>query len=331
MPTALLAVSLALVASLTIGGWWTSLRNEQALRREAALRSAAETHKRHAEASSVECVGSCTPATCASPINSTRTVICAARQLLLSHAPPPGGEDLREFAWHFLDRRTQPEMATLRAHAGGVRLAVMSGDGAYLLTAGHDGEAKLWDTAASQVLLTLPLSDVRVGAFSHDGGRFAVADGEAAYVYAVADLAHPQRLPHAAGEPTALAFSAPRVSLEEELLCLGGRSGRIALWRTSDVSPLLASSAGDQPITGVAFLPNDDLLIAAGKRITLSPTADRAAARTWLEADADIGCIAASRGAGQVAVGLADGRTLLRARLHQRSTSSFATQRRLAP
>ncbi|QDT73293.1 WD40 repeat domain-containing serine/threonine protein kinase [Lacipirellula limnantheis] len=314
LPTALLAVSLALVASLTIGGWWTSLRNEQALRREAALRSAAETHKRHAEASSVEA----RRLLYASDMRVAHQLyqngnLRAARQLLLSHAPPPGGEDLREFAWHFLDRRTQPEMATLRAHAGGVRLAVMSGDGAYLLTAGHDGEAKLWNTADRQVLLTLPLSDVRVGAFSLDNGRFAVADGEAAYVYAVADLEHPQRLPHAAGEPTALAFSAPRVSPQEELLCLGGRSGRVALWRTSDGRPLLETSAGDQPITGVAFLPNDDLLIAAGKRITLSPTADRAASRTWLEADADIGCIAASRGAGQVAVGLADGRTLLRA------------------
>lgn len=313
LPTALMAVTLALVASLTAGGWWTSLRNEQALRREATLRSASETHKRQAEASSLEA----RRLLYASDMRVAHQLyqngnLRAARQLLQSHAPPPGGEDLREFAWHFLDRRTQPEMTTLRAHAGGVRLAVISGDGSYLLTAGHDGEAKLWDTADRQVLLTLPLNDVRVGAFSLDSGRFAVADGEAAYVYAVADLEHPQRLPHAAGEPTALSFSAPRVSLEEELLSLGSGSGRVALWRTSDGNPLLTASAGDQPITGVAFLPNDDLLIAAGSRITTSPSADRSALQTWLEADAGVCCMAVAAREGQVAVGLADGRTLIR-------------------
>ena len=95
-------------------------------------------------------------------------------ELLESHRPHSGGEDLRGFEWYYLWRLSHRFSSTLR-HNSVVYSVAFSPDGKRLATGSSDRTVKLWDAATGQETLTLKgHSDSVVSvAFSPDGKRLA--------------------------------------------------------------------------------------------------------------------------------------------------------------
>jgi serine/threonine protein kinase len=314
LQSALLAVSVASIVSLSGGGWWASVRSTQALHRESVLRSEAEASKLEAVASSAQTkrllYASDMRVAYQLYLNGN---LKASQELLHSHIPGPGDEDLREFSWNYINYRTQPELTTFRGHPEGLRTAVISGDGTHLITVGNDGQAKLWNVASREVLLATSPSSVDVTAFSNDGLRFAVADSNTAFIYSLDDLEHPRKFLHKVGQPASLAFSEPQVSLEEEMLAISGASKRVELWRVSDTRACLTSMQIEDAVSAVAFSSHGELAIAHGKSVGSYRTSGDFGLVSSLETDAEIRCIEYSNArCGKIAIGLSDGRTLVR-------------------
>jgi WD40 repeat protein/tetratricopeptide (TPR) repeat protein/tRNA A-37 threonylcarbamoyl transferase component Bud32 len=101
-----------------------------------------------------------------------------------------GGEDLRNFEWHYWWRASHSELHTIPAHTGvsGVTSVVndvaFSPDGRRLASCGgyKPGEVKVWDTVTGEVVLTLRghADSVEGVAFSPDGRRLASSGGKLA-------------------------------------------------------------------------------------------------------------------------------------------------------
>src|SRR5215813_6458403 len=93
-------------------------------------------------------------------------------ELLNSHLPQSGGEDLRGFEWYYLWRLSHRCLSILR-HNGFVLSVAFSPDGKRLATGSWDRTVKLWDAGAGQELLTLKGHSEAVlsVAFSPDGKR----------------------------------------------------------------------------------------------------------------------------------------------------------------
>src|SRR5262249_58774041 len=75
-------------------------------------------------------------------------------ELLESHRPHSGEEDLRGFEWYYLWRISHSFSITLR-HNDAVWSVAFSPDGKRLATGSNDHTVKLWDAVVGQELLTL--------------------------------------------------------------------------------------------------------------------------------------------------------------------------------
>src|SRR5262245_18955741 len=95
-------------------------------------------------------------------------------ELLKSHRPQSGGEDLRGFEWYYLWRLSHRFLSILRLN-GTVLSVAFSPDWNRLATGNDDHTVKLWDAATGQELLTLKghSDGVYSMAFSPDGKRLA--------------------------------------------------------------------------------------------------------------------------------------------------------------
>ena len=107
-----------------------------------------------------------------------RNNIPQVQQLLARHVPWQGEEDLRGFAWHFLDHLGHAELRTLRGHDGDVYTALYSPDGKTLATCGQDGTIRLWDPTSARPLATITghAKEVNCLTFAPDGGTLVSAD-----------------------------------------------------------------------------------------------------------------------------------------------------------
>ena len=84
--------------------------------------------------------------------------------------------DLRGFEWGYLKRQAHRELMTLRHEAGEVYCARFSPNGQWLLTAGQDGTARVWDAQKGSVHHVLRHSgEVNWADFAPDGRSVATA------------------------------------------------------------------------------------------------------------------------------------------------------------
>ncbi|QDT71738.1 WD40 repeat domain-containing serine/threonine-protein kinase [Lacipirellula limnantheis] len=319
LPAALMAVSLALFVVLAGGGWWTSLRNEQALRRESALRSQAEAKESEAAASSAEA----RRLLYASDLRAAQQMcesgqLKAARELLRTHAPHPGQTDLREFAWHYLWRLTTPAILTFRGHQSGVRFASLSANGKLLVTVSHDGAAKLWNADSQQTLQSFDDFRVRVAAFSPDGSCLAVAaDDGMISVYDTTNLRELHRFHGAADDLTTLAFSqyylsAVHEEAAEARLAGGHESGAVSVWSADTGNLIRVISTGDTPVTGITFTEDCETLLTAADEVERWNVATGERLEVWSEEGATVTAFAKSVDNERGAACYSNGRIVIR-------------------
>jgi WD40 repeat protein/serine/threonine protein kinase len=206
------AVTLALVAGLSVSTWQTVVarkaqretevaRNgEQQQRLEAqSARKVAETERERAKQEAA----SRRVQLYAAEVNLAGETLAEddfnrARELLARQIPAPGEtNDLRGFEWRYLWQQSQSaELTTLGQHEAGVHGVRFSPDGTLLASSEINGTVKLWDNRTRKFIATLRDTTIRpmdgndlatkALAFSPDGGRLAVGVGRDIVLWEVA-------------------------------------------------------------------------------------------------------------------------------------------------
>jgi WD40 repeat protein len=174
-------------------------------------------------------------------------------ELLASHRPHPGDEDLRGFEWYYLWRLSHRFLSILR-HNDAVQSVAFSPDGKRLATGSWDRTVKLWDAATGQELLTLKgdLGWVNSVAFSTDGKRLATGSSDG--TVRLWDASTGQKLLTIIGhsnQVNSVAFSA-----DGKRLAIGGNDPTVKLWDAATGRELLALIGHSAWVTSVAFSPD---------------------------------------------------------------------------
>ncbi|MDZ4779140.1 MAG: protein kinase [Planctomycetia bacterium] len=114
--------------------------------------------------------------------NAVTTDLAAAERMLEDSERCP--VRLRDFAWGHLQQLCQRDRLTLRGHVGEVFQIACSIDGRTLLSCGHDGSVRLWDTTNGEELHRFRghIGPVRTVAFSPTDPTLAVSGGDDGYV-----------------------------------------------------------------------------------------------------------------------------------------------------
>jgi WD40 repeat protein/serine/threonine protein kinase len=91
-----------------------------------------------------------------------------------------GGQDFRNWEWHYLRRLRQRNLLDLSGHSAQVQSVAFSPDGQRVASAGVDRTIKIWNTRTGQETLAIeahagPITSV---AYSPDGQRLASASGD---------------------------------------------------------------------------------------------------------------------------------------------------------
>lgn len=100
--------------------------------------------------------------------------ISRMRELIESHWPRPGQEDLRGFEWYCFWRLLRGYRLSM-PHASAISSVAFSPDGATVVTVGSSLEVKVWDGASGRELKTLKgySGAISSAAFSPDGAKLA--------------------------------------------------------------------------------------------------------------------------------------------------------------
>jgi WD40 repeat protein/tRNA A-37 threonylcarbamoyl transferase component Bud32 len=127
---------------------------------------------------------------------------------------------LRDWEWHYAQRRTHRCLHTLRGHAQGqvenqnLRCVVYRPDGRQLASAGVDGSIRIWDARTGRLVTTLP---------GHKGGGFRLA-------YRPPDGRY--------------------------LASTGANDGKVRVWDTSTEKEVFNCTHGRRAVLGVAYTPD---------------------------------------------------------------------------
>jgi WD40 repeat protein/tetratricopeptide (TPR) repeat protein len=153
-----------------------------------------------------------------------------------------------------------PLLQHVWVHEGAVPVAAYRPDGAWIVTAGADGLARIWDTASGRAVGP-PLEHggpIGFAEFTADGRR-VLTGGPDGFAH-LWDLTTGQRLKTLG---VGAAFAAGRVHPDGRRAVLAARAGGVRIWDMvagQPVSPILPNA---HP-TGLAFSPDGALLLAAG-------------------------------------------------------------------
>ncbi|MBO0800427.1 MAG: serine/threonine protein kinase, partial [Blastocatellia bacterium] len=181
-------------------------------------------------------------------------------ELLESHLPQSGQEDLRGFEWYYLWRLTHRFSSDIR-HKKIVYAVAFSPDGKRLVTGSSDNTVKLWDAATGEKTLILKghTDAVWSMAFSSDGKR--LASGTRDGIIKLWDAATGQTLITLTGllRPViSLAFSP-----DGKRLAAGSDDRTVKLWDTATGLVLLTLKGHLDGVVSVAFSP-DGKRLASG-------------------------------------------------------------------
>jgi len=185
------------------------------------------------------------------------------RELVESHIPKPGEEDMRGFEWYYLWRLYHRELMTLKGHGDSVLSVAFSPDGKRLATGSHDRTAKLWDAATGQELTTLKGHGITVTsvAFSPDGKRLAT--GSLDRTARLWDAATGQELIILKGHGDSVLSVA--FSPDGKRLATGSADRTVRLWDAATGRELATFKGHEDRVPSVAFSP-DGKRLATGSR-----------------------------------------------------------------
>jgi WD40 repeat protein len=168
-------------------------------------------------------------------------------------------------------------------HPAVVNDARLSPDGAFLLTAGRDRLARLWEIATQQVLTTFRGHQGAVTgiAFSPNGGVIATASADR--TARIWDIATGQSLAVLSGHASAV--TAVAFSPDGRQLVTGGADRTVRVWDAEKGDLLAGPFQQTAPISRVAFLPAGQIgVLTAQAALRLDPR-DGAALGEWREED----------------------------------------------
>jgi len=185
-----------------------------------------------------------------------------ARELLRSHLPKLGQEDLRGFEWRYLWRLCQGDaLATLTGHKDFVQCLALSPDGRLLATGSGDGAIKLWNTVTRREIFTLQsrTKNIRSLAISPDGKTLvSVDESDILRLWNLSthqETVIPEQLPK--GRKVVRFFPDGR------LLACAAEDGAVTLWDVQEKTPVGKLQGSDKRRPAIAISPDASMIAAA--------------------------------------------------------------------
>ncbi len=181
-------------------------------------------------------------------------------EYLQRHIPKNGQEDLRSFAWHYLQGLSHQEALSLEGHDDEVFCVVYSADGRRLATASKDGTARIWNAVSGNALHVLRghTDEVMRVAFSPDGRLLASSSEDCTIRLWNTDTGAQVGVleGHSAGIP-AIAFSP-----DGKLLASGSWDSTVRVWNVARRLPERVLESPADFVQAVSFSPDGSLLVS---------------------------------------------------------------------
>jgi WD40 repeat protein/predicted Ser/Thr protein kinase len=169
---------------------------------------------------------------------------------------------LRGWEWRYLRRLCRLEVVPLTGHKGPVLSVQYRADGARVITAGHDGTARVWDAATGKQLLLLPGNVTRTSAWFTGDDRI-VTGGEDGTVQlwdaaTGAELTGDRRVRW--GRVLTAARHGSRIALYSD----GVKVPEIVVWDTATRKDVQRFRAAEALVNSLALSPDGRYLAACG-------------------------------------------------------------------